>query len=220
MGETTELVRLIVQGGAVGISAVLAVALILLVLNIFQGGKRESKERERLILLVGEVLTRQSDTFKDGMKTLAEETRREYQTGLRTIVDNFTTAMNGTSERMAAVTKAREQTLTAIHADVKTIPAETVRLLGPVLGPLFDEINTLLEQGKNEIAKRLEDLTPTVKTVLSEEMQRYHVTIQHQLDNLTALVSAVQVDIKTVAPSEAEPVMEEHPCSALKSETL
>ena len=186
-----EFVKLIVQGGAVGIAAGLIVLLGVVIINAFRRDARESREREQLVGLLETVLTRQASTFQAGLATLTDQMQREYRAGLGTLTQAV--------ERMAQSTQQRDTAIKALHSDVRTVPSETVRLLEPAL----TDLRAALEKGIGEIETHLTEqlaaqgaaLTPAMRAMFNQEMQQYHTQIQRQLDNLTALVVAVRGDL-------------------------
>ncbi len=176
MGEV-EIIKVIVQGGAIGLSAGLIVLLGIVILRFFRQDEQDSRERQIMLSLFENILNRQFGKF--------EELTGTIQAGMADVVqqlqDNFTTSLERLVERVdgrvSAVTTARDAKLELMHADLKTVPAEVRRVLAEDLVAQTTAIQAA-------IGATSESHQETIREAVTQALQPYLDQLEEKLDQM------------------------------------
>lgn len=171
-----EAIKLMVQGGAIGLSAGAIVLIGFVLFNVFQGDKRDAAERQQFMAMVEGILTRQAETNADTTRQIVAQMRVEFQATMTEWQRNFNLALDrwttATQDRMTQVTADRTRTLETMHADIKTVPLETWRLGDPILEALRQSLITYIDQTADRIIAKIDPRAEIAQQVVRDELER------------------------------------------------
>jgi len=193
------------MGGLVLISYILRPVLLGIISNGATGHKVQREMVAALTAISGKM---ELDNANTTALTVAA-------TGLTTHVKTLNDYMTQTDARMAAVTEARVRWQDALHTDLKTIPAETARLIKPDLSkiptdtragiePLITDLRQSVEHGFERVSRAIiekieaqgEHLTPSMRAMLKAEFDTYQKRSTAQIDNLSRMVETLRVQLQ------------------------
>jgi len=119
---------------------------------------------------------------------------------LTTAVDRLNASQTEAASRMAAVTEQRNEKLNVMHNDIQGVAG----VVQAGLEPQMDRLRTLIQDGFEDIEQAImqqaeamgEQLTPSLRQVLQQEIQTYSRQTTRQMERLTALVEALNPESK------------------------
>ncbi len=176
MGEV-EIIKVIVQGGAIGLSAGLIVLLGIVILRFFRQDEQDSKERQIMLSLFENILNRQFGKFEELTGTIQQGMADVVETLQQNHVEAQEDLIRYMSEHMGKVTAGHTARLDLIDANVKSVPAETVRLLQTELVAQTETVRLAVETAT-------ESHQETIREAVTQALQPYLDQLEEKLDQM------------------------------------
>lgn len=183
-------IKAIIQGGAVGIAVGLMLLLGYVLRQVFRGRDKQDQKDTAYLGLIGDTLRvaleaqnekfgELTEQFSDSLNSIVEKMQANQEAAITRLIDTV-------SASMATISERRDAKLDAMHTDLRTVPAETVRLIQQAFNPLFGEIDRKIDAlPGTEATRRM------IRDEISVLQQRLAAQIAPLLDRLGEIGIAV-----------------------------
>ena len=140
-------------------------------------GVAEAAERERWMTMLEMVLDKQQGKFAELAATFKDELAEVVDTMQQNHVDAQAKLIEHMSTHMGKVTAAHTAKLDLMHTDLKTMPAETVRLLQTEFVAQTETVRLAVETAT-------ENHQETIKEAVTQALQPYLDQLEEKLDQM------------------------------------